>query len=155
MRKTQRTLFSLTDGVDFTNNTLGSLSMVLCGQRPGSNSTNSTHTRASSRAMPEQRDRSSQQPTQRNASKSSQSSEKWTKMQWLNFIFTWRNEKLATPCQHFPPSSSINCSMSGPLGADYPYLLLWLHSSCCFCQRVNSACVTYWRQTTQLCVSLY
>ncbi|XP_031441264.1 phospholipid-transporting ATPase ABCA1-like isoform X2 [Clupea harengus] len=69
MLRTQRTLFSLTDGLDFTNDTFSSLNMLLCGQRPDFNSTATfTRARADSRAESENRDRSSQLPAQRNTS---------------------------------------------------------------------------------------
>ncbi|KAG5261287.1 hypothetical protein AALO_G00302200 [Alosa alosa] len=68
MLRTQRTLLSVTDGVDFRNNTFGGLIALLCGPSPDSNSTKSTQARSSSWPMNERKDSSSQQPTQRNAS---------------------------------------------------------------------------------------
>ncbi|XP_041925671.1 phospholipid-transporting ATPase ABCA1 [Alosa sapidissima] len=68
MLRTQRTLLSVTDGVDFGNNTFGGLIALLCGPSPDSNSTKSTQARSSSWPMNERKDSSSQQPTQRNAS---------------------------------------------------------------------------------------
>ena len=88
MLRTQRTLFSLTDGLDFTNDTFSSLNMLLCGQRPDFNSTATfTRARADSRAESENRDRSSQLPAQRNTSKSSRiRSHERTRISWLNLI---------------------------------------------------------------------
>ncbi|XP_062373279.1 phospholipid-transporting ATPase ABCA1-like isoform X2 [Sardina pilchardus] len=66
--RTQRTLLSMTDGVDFRNNPLGGLSALLCAPTPGSNSTYSTQARSYSWAMSERTDSINQQPTPGNAS---------------------------------------------------------------------------------------